>query len=123
MTALSDLYKERDDLMDQYLNDQTDELAQAVDKVDVQIARVGDPTVEFESYVRNMTRKELGGLIAQYIAEANHESWDAWSRTELFGIRMFLLDVMTFHKASDESFETSDYYTGSHYLTKDMGQK
>jgi hypothetical protein len=124
MTKLSALYKKRASIMDRYINDQSDVMAGAVDFIDRQIEEVGDPTCEFELFMQDKSRAEIGGLIAQYIAEANFESWDAWTQEEMTGIRLFLLDVMAFHNhRGDTNFATDDYYTGSHYLTKDMGPK
>lgn len=69
--------------------------------------------VEFEAWCLKMPRAELGGLIKEYIAESNHNSWDGFDRHHLTGIRAFLTDVMLYHDNSGpgEGFATKDTST------------
>lgn len=62
--------------------------------------------VEFEETIRLMSRAELGGLLKEYIAESNHNSWEGFSSRDLTGIRKFLKDLMLYYSQSGESFAT-----------------
>jgi hypothetical protein len=55
------------------------------------------PETEFERYIKEMPRAELGGLIKEYVAESNHGGWDGFNRHDLTGIRKFFQDVMIYH--------------------------
>jgi hypothetical protein len=52
-----------------------------------------------------MPRAELGGLLKEYIAESNHNGWDAWNRRDLTGIRHLLDDMMLYHDSIDDPAE------------------
>jgi hypothetical protein len=54
----------------------------------------------FEKWALNLPRAQLGGLIKDYIGEANHNGWDGFDRRDLTGIRKFLADLMLYHDHS-----------------------
>ena len=56
-----------------------------------------DPLVVFQNWVRDMPRAELGGLLKEYLAESNHNSWDGFPRRDLTGIRKLFEDMMLYH--------------------------
>lgn len=80
---------------------------------------------KFEQFMRDKSRRELGGLLAEYIHEAEFSSWEGFESRDVTGIRRLLTDMMVFHEASvrdDKThFKDLDYYTGTYYITKDMG--
>jgi hypothetical protein len=62
------------------------------------------PETKFEHWALNMPRAQLGGLIKEYVAESNHNSWDGFDRHDLTGIRKFLTDLMIYHDNHDDRF-------------------
>jgi hypothetical protein len=46
------------------------------------------------------TGAELGGLLKEYVAESNHNSWDCWQRRDLTSIRRLFEDIMRYHSGA-----------------------
>lgn len=53
---------------------------------------------EFQEYVKRMPRAELGGLIKEYVAEADHGGWEGYTSRDMTGIRRFLEDLVRYHQ-------------------------
>ena len=66
-----------------------------------------NPLATFEAWAKNMPRAELGGLLKEYVAESNHNSWDGFTRHHMTGIRALLEDLMRYHDGHD----TKDFAT------------
>ena len=64
-----------------------------------------DTLIEFERWVKQMPRAELGGLLKEYISESNHNSWDGFERRNLTGVRRFLEDLMLYHGSFENAQE------------------
>jgi hypothetical protein len=52
--------------------------------------------VLFQRWALNRPRAEIGGLLKEYLAEANHNNWDCWDRRDLTAIRRLLEDMMRY---------------------------
>jgi hypothetical protein len=63
--------------------------------------RRSDPLNRFEKWSKEMPKAHLGGLIKEYVAESNHNSWDGFSARDLTGVRNFIEDLMRYHDNSD----------------------
>lgn len=57
----------------------------------------------FERWIRNMPRSELGGLLKEYIAESNHSGWDGYDTRNLTGIRKLFKDLQAYHEGVDNA--------------------
>lgn len=57
--------------------------------------------VEFEEFIKNMPRAELGGLLKEYIAESNHMEWDGFGKHHRAGMNAFFTDFMNYHNSLD----------------------
>lgn len=53
--------------------------------------------VEFEAWIKSMPRAELGGLLKEYVAESNHNSWDGWDRRDMSGVRNLFEDLRRYY--------------------------
>jgi hypothetical protein len=82
-----------------------------------------DTFTKFEDFMQNKTTHELGALLAEYIAESNHNGWEGFDRRSLTGVRNFLDDVMMYHHGvvenDKEHFGAEWHYsTGVRYIVK-----
>ena len=71
-----------------------------------------DRLYAFELWMKNMPRAELGGLLKEYFAESNHNSWDCWGKRDLTGIRNLVEDMMRYHASTEpKNFATKQTTT------------
>ena len=62
-----------------------------------------DPTVLFETEIRNMDPAELGRLLKEYVAESNHNGWDGWTSRDITGIRRLFEDMLRYYNGVVET--------------------
>lgn len=63
-------------------------------------------SVTDESFIRFMEEvpaNQLGNLLAEYVNESVHSSWEGFSSSDLTGIRRFLVDVMRYYSAVEDT--------------------
>jgi hypothetical protein len=53
---------------------------------------------KFESWIKDLPRATLGGLIKEYVAESNHSSWEGFGPRDMTGIRKLFEDLRTFYE-------------------------
>lgn len=98
-----------------------------VTRIEDELDKLPDPIPEFLTFAVDKTQKELGALVIETIAEATHSGWEGYTPADLVGVRKFLDDLMVCHRVVTRDdpthYQDLNYFTGSHYLTKDMGPK
>lgn len=60
-----------------------------------------------EAYFSQLPRKELGGLLKEYLAESGHGGWDGFEKNDLVGIRKLLRDMMFYHQNTSDAEKRS----------------
>jgi hypothetical protein len=76
----------------------------------------------FTTWMRERTKREIGGLIAYYLNEAEHNGWDGFSSRDKTGIYRFLRDLQVTGDIILEdqpSLIEERGFGGVHYYTKD----
>lgn len=80
---------------------------------------MADKLAVFEEFLRHVPAKRIGNLLAEYVAESNHSSWDGFSPRDLTGIRNFLDDMRRYYQNDDEPARFDNPgFGGVFYFTK-----
>lgn len=51
---------------------------------------------EIHPWLESMTDEQLGKLVKEYVAEADHSSWEGFSSHDQTGIRRLFFDMMIY---------------------------
>lgn len=57
----------------------------------------------FETWIKDMPRATLGGLIKEYVAESNHGGWEGFGPRDMTGIRKLFDDLKAYYDNSGSS--------------------
>lgn len=80
---------------------------------------------QMEVFASTLTANELGNLLAEYVAESNHSSWEGYDQvSDLPSIAALFKDLQTYYYAAikdrPDQFKTPGW-SGSHFFTKPAG--
>lgn len=73
----------------------------------------------FIRFMQELPANQLGNLLAEYVNESVHSSWEGYKSSDLTGIRRFFIDVMRYHSNIDEPKHFDEPgFGGINYFTK-----
>lgn len=52
---------------------------------------------DFVKFMTSLTSEQLGNLVAEYVNESVHSSWDGHPLRDVFAYRALFRDIMTYH--------------------------